>query len=166
MTPITSAEKPAHEVPGPRATTVHGSAAGFAQEIAIGPHRLTADEPLSVGGTDTGPNPYDLLLAALGSCTSMTVAMYARRKQWPLESVTVRLSHSKVHAADCAEAETKVGLLDHVHRDVELRGPLNEEQRARLLDIAAKCPVHRTLTSEVVIETHLTEPGTSSLPAV
>jgi putative redox protein len=166
MTTITSTEKDGHEVPGPRTITVHGSAAGFAQEIAIGQHRLAADEPVSVGGTDTGPNPYDLLLAALGSCTSMTVAMYARRKRWPLESVTVRLSHSRVHAADCEECETRVGLLDHVHRDVELSGPLTEEQRARLLDIATKCPVHRTLASEIVIETHLTEPGISGMPAV
>ena len=165
MSANTATETTEHAVPGPRTVTVHGSAAGFAQEIAIGQHRLFADEPASVGGTDTGPNPYDLLLAALGSCTSMTIAMYARRKGWPLESVTVRLSHAKVHAADCAECETKVGMLDHVHRDVEFRGPLSEEQRARLLDIATKCPVHRTLESEIVIETHLTEPGVSGVSA-
>ena len=166
MAAITSTETDGHEAPGPRTIIVHGNAAGFAQEIAIGQHRLAADEPLSVGGTDTGPNPYDLLLAALGSCTSMTVAMYARRKRWPLEAVTVRLSHSKVHAADCADCDTRVGLLDHVHRDVEVIGPLSEEQRARLLDIATKCPVHRTLESEIVIETHLTEPGVSGQPAL
>jgi len=165
MTPNTAMETTGHEAPGPRTITVHGSAAGFAQEIVIGQHRLFADEPASVGGTDTGPNPYDLLLAALGACTSMTVAMYARRKRWPLESVTVRLSHSKVHAADCAESETKVGMLDHVNRDVELSGPLSQEQRARLLDIATKCPVHRTLASEIVIETLLTEPGISGVSA-
>jgi len=163
MSANTATETTEHAVPGPRTITVHGSAAGFAQEIVIGQHRLLADEPTSVGGTDTGPNPYDLLLAALGSCASMTVAMYARRKGWPLEAVTVRLSHSKVHAADCAESETKVGMLDHVHRDVELSGPLSEEQRARLLDIASKCPVHRTLKSEIVIQTHLTEPGVSGV---
>jgi putative redox protein len=156
MTTTASRAIDGHEGPGPRTVIVHGSAAGFAQDIAIGQHRLAADEPLSVGGTDTGPNPYDLLLAALGSCTSMTVAMYARRKQWPLESVTVRLSHSKVHAADCEASETKVGMLDRIHRDVEFSGPLSEEQRARLLDIATKCPVHRTLESEIVIETHQT----------
>ena len=159
MTAITPTATDGHEAPDPRTIIVHGNAAGFAQEITIGQHRLAADEPLSVGGTDTGPNPYDLLLAALGSCTSMTVAMYARRKRWPLEAVTVRLSHSKVHAADCADCDTRVGLLDHVHRDVEVIGPLSEEQRARLLDVAGKCPVHRTLESEIVIETHLTEPG-------
>jgi len=166
MTATTPTDPIDHEAHGPRTITVHGSAAGFAQEIAIDQHRLRADEPLSVGGADTGPTPYDLLLAALGSCTSITVAMYARRKGWPLESVTVRLSHSRVHAADCADCETKIGLLDHVHRDVEFSGPLSEEQRARLLDIASKCPVHRTLESEIVIETHLTEPGVAGLPAV
>ncbi|PYR29913.1 MAG: osmotically inducible protein C [Acidobacteria bacterium] len=166
MTAITSTAKDGHEEPGPRTITVHSSADGFAQEIAIGQHRLAADEPMSVGGTDSGPNPYDLLLAALGSCTSITVAMYARRKGWPLASVTVRLSHSKVHAADCAESETKVGLLDHIHRDVEFTGPLSDEQRARLLDIASKCPVHRTLESEIVVETHLTEPDVSGMPAL
>ena len=163
MTAIAATGTTGHVAPGPRTITVHGSAAGFAQEIAIDQHRLRADEPLSVGGTDTGPTPYDLLLAALGSCTSITVAMYARRKNWPLDAVTVRMSHSKVHAADCAEAETKVGMLDHVHRDVEFIGPLSDEQRARLLDIASKCPVHRTLESEIVIETHLTEPDGSGL---
>lgn len=139
-----------------RTVTVDGAAAGFAQEITVGKHRLSSDEPISDGGTDTGPNPYDLLLAALGSCTSMTVAMYARRKQWPLQAVTVRLRHSKIHAADCESCETREGLLDHIDRDVELVGPLSEEQRERLLDIANKCPVHRTLTSEIDIQTRLT----------
>ena len=139
-----------------RTVTVHGSAAGFAQEISVGRHRLTGDEPISDGGTDTGPTPYDLLLAALGTCTSMTLAMYARRKRWPLEAVTVRLRHSKIHAADCADCETTEGLLDHIDRDVELSGALSEEQRARLLEIAETCPVHRTLTSEIHIQTRLT----------
>jgi putative redox protein len=147
----------------PRTVTVHGSAAGFAQEISVGPHRLAADEPVIVGGTDTGPNPYDLLLAALGSCTSMTVAMYARRKEWPLEAVTVRLRHSRVHAADCEASETRVGLLDHIDREVEFSGALSDEQRARLLDIANKCPVHRTLGSEIIVQTRMA--GGSALPA-
>ena len=140
----------------PGTVTVHGSAAGFAQEIVAGRHRLMADEPTSVGGTDTGPNPYDFLLAALGSCTSMTVALYARHKRWPLEAVTVRLRHSKIHAADCAECETRERLLDHIDREVELVGVLSDEQRARLLEIANKCPVHRTLASEIHIQTRLT----------
>jgi len=140
---------------GPRTVTVHGSAAGFAQQISVGPHRLAADEPTSAGGTDLGPSPYDLLLAALGSCTSMTIAMYARRKQWPLEAVTVQLRHSRIHAADCEACETKEGFLDHIQRDVQLTGSLSDEQRARLLDIANKCPVHRTLASEIHVQTRL-----------
>jgi putative redox protein len=139
-----------------RTVTVQGSAAGFAQTISVAQHRFTADEPVAVGGTDTGPNPYDLLLAALGACTSMTVAMYARRKEWPLEAVTVRLRHAGVHAADCEACETRVGLLDHIEREVEFSGPLTDEQRLRLLDIANKCPVHRTLTSEIVVQTRMT----------
>lgn len=138
-----------------RSVTVTGDAAGFTQEISVGPHRLVADEPTSAGGTDTGPNPYDLLLAALGSCTSMTIALYARRKQWPLEAVTVMLRHSKIHAADCENCETREGRLDRIERDVELKGSLSDEQRARLLEIANKCPVHRTLTSEIDIRTRL-----------
>ena len=139
----------------PPTVVVGGSAAGFAQEITAGPHRLKGDEPTAAGGTDTGPTPYDLLLAALGSCTSMTIGLYARRKQWPLEAVTVRLTHSKVHAVDCASCETKEGMLDQIERQVELVGPLSDEQRARLLEIANKCPVHRTLTSEIHIRTRL-----------
>ena len=136
-----------------RSVVVRGSAAGFAQEIHAGAHRLHADEPASAGGTDTGPSPYDLLLAALGACTSMTVAMYARRKAWPLEEVTVHLRHSRIHAADCAECETKEGMLDRIERDIHFAGLLTEDQRSKLLEIANKCPVHRTLTSEIDIQT-------------
>jgi putative redox protein len=139
----------------PREVTVQGSSKGFAQEITIGPHRLVADEPLAVGGTERGPGPYDLLLAALGACTSMTLSLYARRKQWPLEAVTVRLRHSKIYAVDCEYCETKDGKLDRIEREVELHGELSEEQRARLLDIANKCPVHKTLISEIDIRTRL-----------
>jgi uncharacterized OsmC-like protein len=136
-----------------RSVVVRGSAAGFAQEIVAGPHRMAADEPVSVGGTDTGPNPYDFLLAALGACTSITVGMYARRKGWPLEEVTVNLRHAKIHASDCAECETKEGMLDRIERDIHFAGSLTSEQRSKLLEIANKCPVHRTLTSEIVINT-------------
>jgi len=134
---------------------VSGNASGFAQEIEAGRHRIAADEPAAAGGTDTGPSPYDLLLGALGACTSMTVAMYARRKQWPLERVSVRLQHAKIHAEDCAECETKEGRLDRIEREISLTGPLTAEQRGRLLEIANRCPVHRTLTSEIDIRTRL-----------
>jgi putative redox protein len=138
---------------------VHGSAAGFAQAIAVGRHQLTCDEPTDLGGTDTGPTPYDLLLAALGSCMSITLALYARRKRWPLEAVTVRLRHAKIHAADCEAFETKEGRLDHIECMVELTGVLGEDQRAHLLDIANKCPVHRTLMSEIHVATRLAPGG-------
>ena len=138
-----------------RSVVVRGSAAGFAQEIHAGSHRLRSDEPASAGGTDTGPSPYDLLLAALGACTSMTVGMYARRKAWPLEEVTVQLRHSKIHAVDCAECETKEGMLDRIERDIHFAGPLTGEQQSKLVEIADKCPVHRTLTSEIDIETRV-----------
>lgn len=136
-------------------TVVRGNAHGFVQDVTIGRHQLVADEPSSLGGSDAGPSPYDLLLAALGSCTSMTVSLYARRKQWPLEGVTVKLRHSKVHAADCEKCDEKPVLLDRIERDVELHGALTGEQRARLLEIANKCPVHQTLTTPISIETRL-----------
>jgi putative redox protein len=134
---------------------VEGPATGFAQQVTMGRHALRSDEPAAVGGSDTGPTPYDLLLAALGTCTSMTVSLYARRKQWPLESVRVRLRHSRIHAKDCADCETKAGMLDRVEREIELVGALDDAQRVKLHEMAEKCPVHRTLTSEVRIETRL-----------
>lgn len=134
---------------------VKGAASGFAQQVTVRSHRLAGDEPVEDGGTDSGPSPYDFLLAALGTCASITVAMYARRKQWPLECVTVRLRHGKVHAGDCAECENKPTMLDRIESEIELDGALSEEQRHRLLEIANHCPVHRTLESEVMIETRL-----------
>lgn len=138
-----------------REAVVHGSAKGFTQEVTVAGHRLVVDEPREFGGNDTGPSPYDLLISALGACTSMTVSLYARRKQWPLEAVTVRLRHAKIHATDCEDCDMKVGMLDGIERDVELHGDLSVEQRAQLLEIANKCPVHKTLTSEINIRTRL-----------
>jgi len=140
------------EVPS---VVVTGSAASLAQDVVVGRHRLTADEPAAAGGTDRGPGPYDLLLAALGTCTSMTLSLYARRKQWPLVRVIVRLRHAKIDALDCGTCETREGMVDHIERDVELIGNLDVAQRARLLEIANRCPVHRTLTSEIDIQTRL-----------
>jgi uncharacterized OsmC-like protein/alpha-beta hydrolase superfamily lysophospholipase len=127
----------------------------FTQTIRSGKHVLRADEPETAGGLDTGPSPYDLLLAGLGACTSMTIRLYADLKQLPLEQVTVRLKHEKVHAQDCAECETKEGRIDRIEREIELQGALDAAQRAKLLEIANKCPVHRTLHSEVSIPTRL-----------
>jgi len=129
----------------------------FRQIMAAGPHPLIADEPESIGGNDTGPTPYGYLLAGLGACTSMTIRMYAERKQWPLEHVRVELGHAKVHAADCEACETESGKIDRIERTVYLSGDLTPDQRAKLLEIADKCPVHRTLHSEVLIETKLSD---------
>ena len=139
---------------GPRAVVVRETRTSkLQQDITLGPHHITADEPLSVGGQDTGPGPYDLLLAALGACTSMTMRLYADRKFLPLDRITVTLRHSKIHAEDCAECETKVGLIDQLDRDIHMDGALDDEQRKKLMEIADKCPVHRTLTSEIRIVT-------------
>jgi putative redox protein len=132
---------------------VRGTAADFSQKIEIGPHRLTADEPVEFGGTETGSSPYDLLLAALGACTSMTIGLYARKRSWPLEKITVSLHHSKIHAQDCEECETKEGRIDRIEMEIHLDGVLTDEQRAKLMEIAGKCPVHQTLTSEINIKT-------------
>lgn len=125
------------------------------QQAAVGPHRLIADEPVDQGGGDAGPSPYDFLLIGLGACTSMTLRLYADHKGLPLEHTTVRLRHDRIHAADCADCETKEGKIDRIQRELELKGPLNQQQRQRLLEIANKCPVHRTLESEIKVETRL-----------
>jgi uncharacterized OsmC-like protein len=136
---------------------VRGGAENFQQEVTAGKHQFVADEPVNVGGGDLGPDPYDYLLASLGVCTSMTVGLYARRNHLPLENVTVSLWHSRIHARDCEECETKEGMLDRIDVEVELTGSLTAEQHAKLIEIAAKCPVHRTLTSEINVRLRGTE---------
>jgi uncharacterized OsmC-like protein len=140
---------------------VRGGTDSFKQEIIAGKHRLVADEPVSAGGGDAGPDPYEYLLASLGVCTSMTVGLYARRKQFPLENINVSLWHSRIHATDCEECETREGMVDRIDVEVELTGALSAEQHAKLMDIAAKCPVHRTLTSEINIQLRAAEKSTA-----
>ena len=125
----------------------------FQQMVSIGPHRMLADEPAAAGGEDSGPGPYDFVLAGLGACTSMTMRLYADRKSLPLDRLTVTLKHSKIHAEDCAECETRAGMLDQIDRVIAIEGALDADQRKRLMEIADKCPVHRTLTSEIRIVT-------------
>lgn len=150
-----AAPAPAADVPDtPRAVVVRETRSSkFQNTVMVGPHHLLADEPRSAGGEDAGLSPYDFLLAALGACKSMTMRLYADRKSFPLERATVTLNHSKIHAEDCAECETKAGLLDRIDVLIGLEGPLDPEQRQRILEIADKCPVHRTLTSEIRIVT-------------
>jgi putative redox protein len=127
----------------------------FTEHLLDGRHRLSADEPVTAGGNDRGPGPYELLLMALGACTTMTLRLYADRKRWPLARVSVQLRHNKIHAEDCADCETKQGMLDRIERVIALEGTLDAAQRQRLLEIADMCPVHRTLTSEIKIETRM-----------
>ncbi len=136
-------------------TVVETGTGTYTQQISTGQHRLFADEPRPIGD-DAGPTPYDLLLAGLGACTSMTVRMYANKKGWPLERVEVSLRRTRIHAEDCAECETTKGMISHIDRSITLVGDLDDEQRERLLVIAERCPVHQTLTSEVDIATSLT----------
>jgi putative redox protein len=142
-----------------RETVVKGGPSGFLQRISIGPHQLLADEPKDARGNDAGPNPYELLLASLGACTSMTLRMYADRKGWQLEEVRVVLTHSRSYGRDCAECEKKAAMIDRVERQIALVGELSGEQRERLLEIADRCPVHRTLSSRIQIETRLADPS-------
>ncbi len=156
----------------PQATAVAEAAAGdgsvhvvergsgaFAVAISAGRHTWLGDEPASLGGDDLGPSPYDMLTAALGACTAMTLRMYARQKNWPLANVRVVLRHSKIHAADCDACETREGKIDRIERVIEIAGPLDDAQRQRLLEIADKCPVHRTLHSEVEVVTRSGTPA-------
>lgn len=131
----------------------------FATELAVATHSLVADEPADRGGTGLGPSPYDLLSAALASCTSMTLKMYATRRSLPLESVTVRVRHDKLHIEDCADCESESSRVDEFRREISLEGDLDDAQRQRLLEIAEKCPVHRTLQSEIRIRTALAPTG-------
>lgn len=127
----------------------------YANTIHAGRHELVADEPASLGGGDKGPGPYDYLLAALGACTSITLRMYANRKQMPLTGISVRLSQKKVHAADCADCDSENGQITEIERSITLDGDLSPEQRMMLMDIADKCPVHRTLSNEIKVRTRL-----------
>jgi putative redox protein len=127
----------------------------YTQTVRSGRHTLTADEPVSVGGGDMGPGPYEFLLAALGACTSMTLRIYAENKKLPLTRVRVRLGHRKIHAQDCADCVSREGKVDEITSEIILEGDLTEGQRQQLLDIAKRCPVHRTLTSEIKVRTHL-----------
>lgn len=135
----------------PDDVVVQGRADGFLQRITAGRHQFQADEPVRVGGTAAAPDPYDYLLAGLGACTSMTIGFHARRKKMPLETITVSLRHTRVHAKDCEDCLTKEGMLDRIDLEIELTGPLTPEQHAQLMAAAAKCPVHHTLTSEIKI---------------
>lgn len=140
--------------PPPHVTRVSEAGTGlYAQDIWAAGHYLRADEPESYGGDDVGPGPYELLLAALGACTSMTIRMYAERKGWALTGVSVDLTHEKIHATDCKDCETKEGKVDKIARVISIEGKLDEDQRARLMEIADMCPVHRSLNSEVKIDT-------------
>jgi uncharacterized OsmC-like protein len=146
----------------PADVVVRGNASGFLQEIVSGAHQLRADEPVAVGGGNAAPGPYDYVLVGLGACTSMTVGLYARSKKWPLENISVSLRHSRIHAKDCAECETKEGMLDRIDVEIGLSGALTPEQRAKLMEIAAKCPVHRTLKSEINIRLRTAPSGALS----
>jgi putative redox protein len=154
MADIANASTSLAMIPGTVLVTENGAGL-FGQDLLDGRHRLVADEPAAVGGADAGPNPYELLLMSLGACTSMTLRLYAKRKQLPLTRVAVRLRHSRIHAEDCAECETKAGSIDRIEREIVLEGKLDADQRKRMLEIADMCPVHRTLTSEISIVTRL-----------
>ena|SRR6202166_1060619 len=138
-----------------RAVIVIGGHSGLRQAISVGPHHLIADEPKTSGGSDAGPDPYELLLSALGSCTNMTLRMYADRKKWPFKEIRVALTHSKNYADDCVNCEQPAAMLDRIERLITLIGELSAEQRQRLLEIANLCPVHKSLTSRIDIQTEL-----------
>ncbi len=138
---------------------VRGGPVGLQQKVQAGAHGWLADEPTAVGGSDTGPTPYDMLLGALGACTSMTLRLYADRRKWPLEDVVVRLRHHRIHRDDCINCEKKDVSIERVERTLELHGPLSDEQRTRLLEIAERCPVHQTLQHNLDVHTTLVPPS-------
>jgi putative redox protein len=134
---------------------VCGSARNFLQEISTGNHQFQADEPLTAGGDDAAPDPYDYLMASLGACTSMMVGLQARKRKWPLEKIVVSLRHSRIHARDCNECLTEDGMVDRIDVGIELTGPLTSEQHAELMKTAASCPIHRALTREINVRLHV-----------
>ena len=139
----------------PRTVVVEGPSSGFRAQVSVDHHRFTIDEPIPVGGTDAGPSPYEMLLAALGSCTAMTLRLYADKKRWPLTRAVVKLKHHKVHAKDCVDCEVKLAKIDVIDRVLVLEGPLDEAQRAKLLEMAERCPVHQTMRSSIQVNTTL-----------
>jgi uncharacterized OsmC-like protein len=147
----------------PRNVSINSGSLRFVQNISVGPHVFQADEPSEDGGKDAGPDPHELVLAALGACAGITVQMYADRKQWPLEGVQVVLSYAKVPAEDRADSDTKIGMVDGVEMGISLAGDLSEDQQRRLLEIAGKCPIHRLLTSPVPVQTKLLAPSSLSI---
>lgn len=150
-------EEPQGPSTAPGDVVVEIGTRGFTSSVQTAEHQIVADEPESMGGDDLGPNPYELLLASLGACTVMTLRMYAKRKQWPLETAKVTLRHGRVHAEDCEDCEQTTGKVDRIDVELSIEGPLDAEQRARLLEIAHRCPVHRTLTSETKIHVEAVE---------
>ena len=145
-----------------RNVTVKFGPLRYAQNISVGSHVFQSDEPTDIGGNDAGPEAHELLMAALGACANITVQMYAERKQWPLQGVQISLSHARVHAEDCAQCDTKAGMVDRIEVEISFTGDLSEEQQRRLLEIADKCPVHRTLVSQTQIDTKLVAAGSLS----
>lgn len=141
--------------PQPVVLVSETGAGKFQQSVEVGPHRLTADEPVAAGGLDSGPNPYDFLAIALAACTSMTLRIYVARKGWPIGRISVEVSHAKVHAADCAECEGREGRVDRFDRVIYVDGDLAPDVAAKLIEIAGKCPVHRTLEQSSVVATRL-----------